>query len=190
MAFYSLLKEAGNRKKHSFCNIFHLNTALRLLFWVHNVFYLYDLQMSIIRHFSVVSTKYELYIRRRLNFNDSLRLEIFEIFQIWIKYSRLGLIPPTLPYTAKNALISLNFLVWTFCGKAQFPQSFGRFARNSGETVHFRKICTPEIRWKLRVFFAVLFETFASHWCFIWISKQLTNKKGETLFEGLKLMCM
>ena len=28
--------------------------------------------------------------------------------------------------TAKNTVISPNFLVWKFCGKAQFPQSFGR----------------------------------------------------------------
>ena len=29
-------------------------------------------------------------------------------------------------YTAKNTVISPNFLVWKFCGKAQFPHSFGR----------------------------------------------------------------
>ena len=28
-------------------------------------------------------------------------------------------------YTAKNPVISPNFLVWKFCGKAQFPHSFG-----------------------------------------------------------------
>ena len=27
--------------------------------------------------------------------------------------------------TAKNTVISLNFLVWKFCGKEQFPHSFG-----------------------------------------------------------------
>ena len=31
-------------------------------------------------------------------------------------------------FTVKNTLISSNFLVWTFCGKAQFPHSFARFA--------------------------------------------------------------
>ena len=46
--------------------------------------------------------------------------------------------------TAKNAVISPNFLVWKFCGKAQFLHSFGRFARNYAETVPFHKISTPE----------------------------------------------
>ena len=29
-------------------------------------------------------------------------------------------------FTAKNTVVSPNFLVWKFCGKAQFPCSFGR----------------------------------------------------------------
>ena len=28
-------------------------------------------------------------------------------------------------YTAKNSVISPDFLVWKFCGKVQFPHSFG-----------------------------------------------------------------
>ena len=44
---------------------------------------------------------------------------------------------------AENTVISPNFLVWKFCGKAQFPHSFGRFARNYAETVTFYKISTP-----------------------------------------------
>ena len=31
-------------------------------------------------------------------------------------------------YTTKNTVISPNFLVWKFCGKAQFPHSFGRLS--------------------------------------------------------------
>ena len=38
--------------------------------------------------------------------------------------------------TAKNTVISPDFLVWEFCGKAQFLHSFGRFAPNYG------KLCT------------------------------------------------
>ena len=38
---------------------------------------------------------------------------------------------------------SLNVLVWKFCGKTQFPQSFGRLTRNSAETVPFHKVFTP-----------------------------------------------
>ena len=43
----------------------------------------------------------------------------------------------------KNTAISLNFLVWKSCGKAQFPYSFLRFARNYAETAPFHKIATP-----------------------------------------------
>ena len=46
-------------------------------------------------------------------------------------------------YTSKNTVISSYFLVWKFCGKAQFPHSLGRFARNYEETVPFHKIYTP-----------------------------------------------
>ena len=45
--------------------------------------------------------------------------------------------------TSKNTVISPNFLVWKFCGKAQFPHSFGQIAQNCAETVPFHKICIP-----------------------------------------------
>ena len=45
--------------------------------------------------------------------------------------------------TAQNIVISPNSLVWEFCGKAQFPHSFRRFALSYVETVPFRKISTP-----------------------------------------------
>ena len=54
--------------------------------------------------------------------------------------------------TAKNTVISPNSLVWQFCGKAQFPHSFGRITRNYAEIVPFRKISTPENYVKLRYF--------------------------------------
>ena len=58
--------------------------------------------------------------------------------------------------TAKNTVISPNFLVWKFCGKAQFPYSFGRLARNYAETVfpqnfHTRKY--GEINEELHLIF-------------------------------------
>ena len=46
-------------------------------------------------------------------------------------------------FTAKFNVISPSFLVWKFCGKAQFPHSFGRITRNYSETVPFHKISTP-----------------------------------------------
>ena len=55
-------------------------------------------------------------------------------------------------YTSQNTVISPNFLVWKFFGKAQFPHSFGRFARNCVVTVPFHKISTPRNLLKLRYF--------------------------------------
>ena len=55
-------------------------------------------------------------------------------------------------YTTKNTVISPDFLVRKFCGKAQFPHSFGRFARKYMDTVAFRKISTPGNQVKLRYF--------------------------------------
>ena len=49
-------------------------------------------------------------------------------------------------HTKKNTVISPGFLVLKFCGKAQFPHSFGWFA------VSFRKISTPWNQVKLRYF--------------------------------------
>ena len=54
--------------------------------------------------------------------------------------------------TAKKTVISPDFLVWKFCGKAQFPHSFERLARNFTETVSFRQISTPGNQVKLRYF--------------------------------------
>ena len=57
-------------------------------------------------------------------------------------------------YIAKNIVISPDFLVWKFCGKAQFRHSFGRNAGDYAETVPFRKISTPG---EVTVFFALLY---------------------------------
>ena len=54
--------------------------------------------------------------------------------------------------TAKNTVISLDFLVRKFCGKAQFLHSFGRFTRNYAETVPFHKTSTLGNQVKLRYF--------------------------------------
>ena len=44
----------------------------------------------------------------------------------------------TYSYTAKNTVISPNFLMWKFCGKSQFPRFLGNYA----ETALFHKIPT------------------------------------------------
>ena len=47
-------------------------------------------------------------------------IEVFELFNEGKKDNSIHL-------TAKNTQISPKFLAWKFCGKTQFPQSFGRF---------------------------------------------------------------
>ena len=65
-----------------------------------------------------------------LVFRKSLRTYLMDtpIFIYWLnQWLRL--------LTAQNTVISPNFLVWKFCGKAQFLHSFGRIAQNDAETV-------------------------------------------------------
>ena len=54
--------------------------------------------------------------------------------------------------TAKNTVISPNFLVWKFFGKAQFPHRVGRIVQNYAETVPFIKFPHQEKKVKLRYF--------------------------------------
>ena len=68
-------------------------------------------------------------------------------------------------YTAKSTVISPDFLVWRFCGKAQFPHSFGRFARSYVVTVPYCKISTPGNQVKIRNFSqCYLKSSFFPHW--------------------------
>ena len=48
--------------------------------------------------------------------------------------------------TTNNTVISRNFLIWKFCRKAQFPYSFGRFARNMRKMCLSTKFSNQEIR--------------------------------------------
>ena len=65
---------------------------------------------------------------------------------IWKHLSRI-LFPMTLcrsrpaTITAKNTAISPNFLVWKFCGNAQFPHSFGRIAFPQNFRANHPKLC-------------------------------------------------
>ena len=54
--------------------------------------------------------------------------------------------------TAKNTVISPDFLVWKLWRKTQFPHSFWQIPRNYAETMPFRKISTPGNQVKLRYF--------------------------------------
>ena len=48
--------------------VFHYNTALRLLLCVPSMVYLYDLRMSIVKHFSVVVINMNLEIEENFKF--------------------------------------------------------------------------------------------------------------------------
>ena len=61
----------------------------------------------------------------QLNIDILFRKDLFP-FNIICQYQADCL----LSITVKNIIISPNFPVWKFCGKAKFPHSFGRFARN------------------------------------------------------------
>ena len=93
--------------------------------------------------------------------------------------------------TPKTTVISPDFLVWKFCGKAQFPHSFGQIARNYAEIVPFRKISTPG---EITVFFAVThsfslpiaiafkyhhYECFASRWTHLNLKGEPDNNLGK-----------
>ena len=63
-------------------------------------------------------------------------------------------------FTMKNTVIPPSFLVWKFCGEAQFPDSFGRNSQfnKSDSPKTMRKLCLftnlshQEIRWNYGIF--------------------------------------
>ena len=94
---------------------------------------------------------------KRIAYNWNQKLLTWLIFFLILAYisiiiesyigSQMNLI-----FTAKNTVISPNFLVWKFCGKAQFPNSFGKLCRNCAfpQNFHTRKL------GEITVFSAVL----------------------------------
>ena len=71
---------------------------MQFLFCVPNVVYFYDLRMSILNHFFVASIKSEFGNKQKDEFNDLLRVAIFEIFQTYSKHLRLE-DSPIFPYS-------------------------------------------------------------------------------------------
>ena len=82
----------------------------------------------------------EIYLRRlypKIHFRS-----LFKCHQMHFFFEPVQIVVPP-STTAKNAVTSPNFLVWIFCGKAQFLHSFGRFAQNYAEAVPFHKVSAP-----------------------------------------------
>ena len=75
----------------------------------------------------------------------------------------------------KNAVISPNFLVWKFCGKAQFPLSFRRLAQNYVETMSVHKISTTGNYVKLLHFTQCISLPFSSR------DSPIVNKDAVTV---------
>ena len=67
---------------------------------------------------------------------------------------------PEIP-TVSSTVISSNFLVLKFCGKAQFPYNLRRIAWNYAETVPFYKI-TRKLG-EMSAFFAVIIIMFSNN---------------------------
>ena len=72
----------------------------------------------------------------------------------------------------ENAEISPNFLVWKFCGNAQFPQNFGQFGQFKAfpQNSHTRKI------GEISVFYAVV------AYIYIWFYEWYFLLKRSTFF--------
>ena len=65
----------------------------------------------------------------------------------------------TAVYTTKNNVILPSFVVWKFCGKAQFPHSFGQIVRNYAETMPLQKNLHTTKFGEITVFFNVIYST-------------------------------
>ena len=83
--------------------------------------------------------------------------------------------------TAKNTVISPNFLVWEFCGKAQFPH----ITRIYTETVPYHKISTPGNSVKLGYFFTVTanWDQKMEYWAWNWNINILQDMKQDLKFD-------
>ena len=77
--------------------------------------------------------------------------------RIWKECFRCNIVP------CKKYRHLTNFLAWKFCGKAQFPHTFRRIARNYAETVPFHKISTARNQVKLQYFWQWLANEETQH---------------------------
>ena len=84
----------------------------------------------------------------------------------------------TAVYTTKNTVILPNFVVWKFCGKAQFPHSFGRIVRNYAETVPFQKKFPHHEIWQNYKIFQCYLQHISVHNS---LSFTTENKRGNCI---------
>ena len=77
--------------------------------------------------------------------------------------------------------------MWKFCGKAQFPHSFGRFTRHCVETVPFTKFPHQVIMWNCGILHSGIFAVI-SNILFIFEIFQILIKLQPSLFYAIVLI--
>ena len=77
----------------------------------------------------------------------------------WTRVNLRHIIEEAKTLSSKNTAIPPDLMVLKFCGKAQFPHSFGRIARNYAETVLFQNSDTRKSGEIAVLFKMLLFTT-------------------------------
>ena len=77
----------------------------------------------------------------------------------WTRVNLRHIIEEAKTLSSKNTAIPPDLIVLKFCGKAQFPHSFGRIARNYAETVLFQNSDTRKSGEIAVLFKMLLFTT-------------------------------
>lgn len=95
------------------------------------------------------------------NFNFGLfqfRFSIFcflnHIFSFWLQFFLSVRVSIRCINSAYNTVISLNLMVWEFCGNAQCPQSFGWVAKFS-QNFRTKKLCEISLFYAVKILFDV-----------------------------------
>ena len=91
-----------------------------------------------------------------------------------------------LGFTAKNAVLSPNFLVWKFCGKAQFRIVSGESPKTMRKLCLSIKFPHQEIRWKYGIFAVFWLQNTV---LFKWLQRDCFDSQTVRLFcfQNLKL---
>ena len=101
-------------------------------------------RLSAVSYFCQKNSVLDIWRGSKFTFEEHLVLSV--VAEITVSNVLMPKYYPEYISTVKNTVISPNFLVWKFCGKAQFPHSFGRIARDYAQIVPFHKILHQEIR--------------------------------------------
>lgn len=76
------------------------------------------------------------------------------IFSFWLQFFLSVRVSIRCINSAYNTVISLNLIVWEFCGNAQCPQSFGWVAKFS-QNFRTKKLCEISLFYAVKILFDV-----------------------------------